>query len=83
MPHHNNLYQSLLKKGYTKQQIHAAMHKFMLLQIQQDKATGCKHSALHKKPSLFARDSHFLKNLISKIVSLLKSQFAKKPKNPV
>ena len=83
MPHHNNLYQSLLKKGYTKQQIHAAMHKFMLLQIQHNKATGCKHIPLHKKPSAVSKESHFLKNLISVVISFIKTQFAKKPKNPV
>ena len=83
MPHKPAIYQQLLQKGFSKQDIHAAIHKFMLLQIQHNKATGCKQGVLHKKPSLFAKESHFLKNLISAMVSFIKTQFAKKPKNPV
>jgi hypothetical protein len=80
MPHSKNIYNRLQQKGYTKRQIHAALHKYMLLQIKQEQATGCK---LHKQPSMFSKESHFLKNLISAVVSFIKTQFAKKPKNPV
>ena len=79
----DNTFDQLLQKGYTKKQVHSAIHKYMLAQIQYNKATGCKHKALYEKPSLFAKESHFLKSLLSAIVSLLKTQFAKKPKNPV
>jgi hypothetical protein len=83
MPRKQDIYQQLLQKGFSKQDIHAAMHKFMLLQIQHSKATGCKDTPLHKKPSAVSKESHFLKNLISTMVSFIKTQFAKKPKNPV
>ena len=83
MPLNNNLYQSLLNKGFSKQEIHSALHKFMLHQIQHEQASGYKHKALHEKPSLFAKESHFLKSLSSAVISFLKTQFAKKPKNPV
>ena len=80
MPHKPDIYQQLLRKGFTKRQIHAALHKYVLVQIKQEQATGCK---LHKQPSMFSKESHFLKNLISAVVSFIKTQFAKKPKNPV
>lgn len=83
MPHRKNIYNYLLQKGYTRQQVHAAMHKYMLWQLQQQKATARKHKTLYEKPSLFAKESHFLKSLLSTIVSFIKTQFAKKPKNPV
>ncbi|MEP6748458.1 MAG: hypothetical protein ABJB86_12075 [Bacteroidota bacterium] len=81
--HEENLCDQLLAKGYSKQDIHSAMYKYMLLQIQHKKATGNKRIALHEKPSLCSKATHFLKSLVSAMVSLIKTQFAKKPKNPV
>lgn len=83
MPQEPNIYQQLLQKGFTKRDIHDALHKTITLQIQHNKATGCRHTPLHKKLSVVSKESHFLKNLISAAVSFIKTQFAKKPKNPV
>jgi len=78
-----NVYERLLAQGYSKREIHSALHKYILAEIQYTKATGYTHTALHQKPSLFSKVSHFLKSLVSAMVSLIKTQFAKKPKNPV
>jgi hypothetical protein len=83
MPQEPDIYQQLLQKGFTKRDIHAALHKAMMLQIQHNKATDCNHIPLHKKPSAVFKELHFLKNLISAVISFIKTQFAKKPKNPV
>jgi hypothetical protein len=91
MPQEPDIYEQLLQKGFSKRDIHSALHKAIMLQIQHNKATGGKHTSLHKKashtvyhkPFAFSKESHFLKNLISAVVSFIKTQFAKKPKNPV
>jgi hypothetical protein len=83
MPQEKDIYQQLLQKGFTRRDIHSALHKAIMLQIQHNKATGCEHTPLHKKPSAVSKESHFLKSFISKMVSFIKTQFAKKPKNPV
>jgi hypothetical protein len=49
MPRKQNIYHQLLQKGFSKRDIHSALHKAMMLQIQQDKASGGKHTSLHKK----------------------------------
>ena len=82
-PQEENIYEQLLSRGYSKQDIHSSMYKYMLLQIQHNKATGYQNTSLHKKPSLCSKKTHFLKSLISAVVSFIKTQFAKKPKNPV
>jgi len=82
-PDEENIYEQLLAKGYSKQSIHKVFHYFILEEIKNKKATGSKHKPIYEKPSLFAKESHFLKSLISAAVSFIKTQFAKKPKNPV
>jgi hypothetical protein len=85
MPNHSDIYEQLLQKGFSKQDIHAAIHKFMLMEIAEKKkqATAHKKSQRSIKTSLFFKASHYLKNFSGKALCFLKTQFAKKPKNPV
>ena len=85
MPQEQDIYQQLLQKGFSKRDIHAVLHKCMLLEIEEKK----KRVAAHKKNQrsiktfLFYKASHYLKNLAGKALCYLKMGFAKKPKNPV
>ena len=79
-----NIYQQLLQKGFTKRDIHAALHKCMLFEIEEKKKKAThKKNLPNTKTFLFYKASHYLKNFTGKALSFLKTQFAKKPKNPV
>lgn len=83
MSEEEKLYERLLAQGYTKREIHGAMYRFMLLEIQHRKATDHPYTSVDKNRSLCSKTTHFLKSLVSTMVSLIKTQFAKKPKNPI
>ena len=85
MPNDNNIYEQLLAKGFTKQDIHAALHKCMLLEIEEKKKQAASHTQnqTNTQTNLFYKASHYLKNLTGKALCDLKMGFAKKPKNPV
>jgi len=86
MPNNDdNRYQQLLQKGFTKREIHSTLHKAIWIQIKhQNRRTDAKRNKIRTALifPLFSA-SHFLKNICSKALFLLKTQFAKKPKNPV
>ena len=123
MSEEKNIIDELLEKGYSKQDIHSALHKCMLQIIQHEKKNECvgqemlkqvqhdvvQHDVVqhddvitpaknHPHPVVYftrgdrsqqTGDKSLLKKIdirkhvIGKALSLLKSQFAKKPKNPV
>ena len=84
-------YQHLLAKGFSKQEIHSAMHKFMLLQIQHKKQSHTPRLTSHFSRNKRSSSNHQIaKSSNSSIITLIKYQiaklfslFAKKPKNPV
>ena len=106
----------MLEEGFSKQEIHSAIHKCMLQIIKADKEKGVNQEMLkrvqhdvvqhdnitpaknHPHPVVYftrgdrsqeTGDKSLLKKIdirkhvIGKALSLLKSQFAKKPKSPV
>lgn len=85
MPQQPDIYEQLLQKGFTKRDIHSVLHKCMLLQIEEEKKKTAAHqqNQRNSKTNLFYKASHYLKNLTGKALCFLKTQFAKKPKNPV
>jgi hypothetical protein len=85
MSKEKNIYDELLQKGFSKQDIHAAIHKFMLMEIAEKKKQAAKHKTdlPNTKTFLFYKASHYLKSLTGKALCFLKMGFAKKPKNPV
>ena len=85
MPNHPDIYEQLLAKGFTKREIHSALHKCMLLEIEEKKKRVVAHKKNQRsiKTFLFYKASHYLKNLAGKALCYLKMGFAKKPKNPV
>ncbi|HVX50714.1 MAG TPA: hypothetical protein VHB48_11190 [Chitinophagaceae bacterium] len=85
MPQEPDIYQQLLQKGFSKKDIHAVLHKCIMLQIEEEKqkAAAYKKTLPNASTNLFYKANHYLKNLTGNALSFLKSQFAKKPKNPV
>ena len=97
----NNIYERLLEQGFSKREIHSALYKFMLLEIQNnnremlmlkqvqdvqhdDHYNDITPKKNHPHPVVrFFRKVSIRKHVIGKALSLLQSQFAKKPKNPV
>ncbi|HEX5149988.1 MAG TPA: hypothetical protein VFW07_00995 [Parafilimonas sp.] len=86
MPEKRNLYEQLLAHGFTQKDISGFVHQYLLHEITCKKAyrqlplTG-KIKWHIKKHSEQA--AGFLLRLTAKGLILLKTQFAKKPKNPV
>jgi hypothetical protein len=86
MPETKNLYEQLLEKGFSKQDIHSAIYNSIMHRAackkayQQLSPTGKIHWRI-KKYSEQVTGS--LLRLTDKGLILLKTQFAKKPKNPV
>ena len=86
MQKENNSYEQLLAQGFSKQEVYNAIYKFIMHEI------ACKKSY---QQLLFAgkikwrfknypeQVTGFLLLLTAKGLILLKTQFAKKPKNPV
>ncbi len=67
-----NIYKSLLDNGYSKEDIHQAIHSYFTV----------RKSATHKNLIPIAKKIRL--NLLSGFaLSLLKTLFIKKPKNPV
>lgn len=81
-----NLYEDLLAKGYSKQEIDAAIYNCIMHEIACKKAykefsfTG--KIKWHIK-SYYWQATRFCKALTAEGLVLLKTQFAKKPKNPI
>ena len=81
-----NLYEQLLAHGFSKQEIHGVIYKCIMHQIACKKAyqklsfTGkIKYNIQH-----YSRQAtRFCKRLTAKGLMLLKTQWAKKPKNPI
>ena len=74
MPAENNIYEKLLAKGVPKQTLHKLLHTVVLAQIKDKKSSRNFIDAI-KKLRL---------NLLSgSALSLLKTLFIRKPKNPV
>lgn len=80
MPDSKNIYESLLQQGYSKQEVDTLLHKLTLLRIQQKKKQLHKLSFIS---SFSIKTLLLLKHITATGLYLLKTQFAKKPKNPV
>ncbi len=81
-----NLYQKLLDSGFTKQEIDSVIHKLTLLRLADKK----KYEQLSFAGKLrwhvqnnSQQATRFLQRLTSKGLMLLKTQWAKKPRNPI
>lgn len=85
MSNAKRIYENLLHHGFSKQEIDSALHKFTLLRLknkshQQDITPTENHPNPHVR---FFKKMNIRKHISGKALSLLQSQFAKKPKNPV
>ncbi|QEC69316.1 hypothetical protein FRZ67_19125 [Panacibacter ginsenosidivorans] len=84
MKEEKNIYEMLLQKGISQQELHTFMYKFIMMEIEERRA---KEAAASKnKFRIFFRslkNGSLFKKLKGKALSLLKTQYAKKPKNPV
>ena len=80
MPDSKNIYESLLQQGYSKQEIDAVLHKLVLHQQQQKKKQRLRFSSASPLP---IKVIQLLKRITATGLYLLKTQFAKKPKNPI
>lgn len=79
-------YDQLLAAGLSKQEIHSAIHQFLLHEIACKKAY--RQLPLTRKiqrhiQRYFRQATAPFRSLTQKGLTLLKTQFAKKPKNPV
>lgn len=83
MADNNNLYKRLLEQGFSKQEIHATIHKFMLLEIEEKNQRRTNSPKRKPHVQLHFKLFYFLNTLSGKALCLLKTQFAKKPKNPI
>jgi hypothetical protein len=81
-----NLYEDLLAKGYTKQSIHKVLHALILEDIKQQRLYEKKSFAgkmlWHVKRFFEHKILQPLNHITATGLFLLKTQFAKKPKNP-
>lgn len=88
MPEEKNLYHQLLEKGYSKQSIHKVLHALVMEDIKQqrlyEKKSFAGKTAWHIK-RFFQQHKlfRFLKHITAKGLFLLKTQWAKKPRNPI
>ncbi len=87
-PQEENIYEQLLAKGYSKQSIHTVLHHLVLedlkLQRQYEKKSFAGKTAWHIKRFFHQHKLlRFLKHITAKGLYLLKTQWAKKPKQPV
>jgi hypothetical protein len=74
MPTDKNIYEQLLEEGVPKETLHKVLHTIMLAQIK-DKKSPRRFLCRIKKPRLTPLSGFAL--------SLLKTLFIRKPKNPV
>lgn len=85
-PAEATLYQKLLDAGFTKQELDALIHKLTLLRLADEKKStqlsfnGKLHRYVQNNSQQATR---FLQRLTSKGLMLLKTQWAKKPRNPI
>ncbi|SFQ07362.1 hypothetical protein [Parafilimonas terrae] len=81
-----NLYEQLLAQGFTKQEIHSVIYKCIMHEIACKKAyqqlplTG---KIKYHIQNYSWQATRFCKRLTAKGLMLLKTQWAKKPKNPI
>lgn len=80
MPDSKKIYESLFANGFSKEEIDGALHSFTLLRLKEK-----KKPSYNIPPVLYSCLKHFpvLNHITAKGLYLLKTQFAKKPKNPV
>lgn len=87
MPQEPDIYQQLLAKGFTKQEIHSLLHRLVMEDIRQQRMYEKKSFAgkmlWHTKRFFQHKLYRFLKHITAKGLFLLKTQWAKKPKQPV
>ncbi|MFT4152358.1 hypothetical protein [Parafilimonas sp.] len=87
MPKEENLYEDLLAKGYSKQSIHKVLHALVLEDIKQQKLYDKKSFAgkmvWHINRFVNHKLLHPLQHITAAGLCLLKTQFAKKPKQPI
>ncbi|WP_153800874.1 hypothetical protein [Foetidibacter luteolus] len=90
MQQEKQLYQSLLDKGIRKDELDTVLHQLLLLKIREERSfktasTVCKNQKTqNRKPSFFQRLKVSVGTVVSgKALSMLRSRFASKPKNPV
>ncbi len=87
MPEEKNLYHQLLEKGYSKQSIHKVLHGLVMEDIRQQRLYEKKSFAgkmlWHTKRFFQHKLHRFLKHITAKGLFLLKTQWAKKPRNPI
>ncbi|MFT4152259.1 hypothetical protein [Parafilimonas sp.] len=86
MPKEENLYEDLLAKGHSKQEIGTAIYNCIMHEIACKKAY--KKLSFPGKIKWHLRNyswqaTRFCKHLTAEGLMLLKTQFAKKPKNPI
>lgn len=86
MPGQRNIYKELLNQGFSQQDIHNAIYKYTMHCIECKKAyqqlSRVGKLKWHLK-KYSEQVSGFFIHLTAKGLMLLKTQFAKKPKNPV
>lgn len=77
-----HIYEQLLEQGVPKETLDKLVHFIILEQIKNKKLT---HQTKNTSPKIFFqfKPFHLLKHLSGKALCLLKTQFIKKPKNPV
>lgn len=84
MPDSKRVYESLLQRGFSKEEIDTVLHAFTLLRL---KGQTDSHLSQVNNTSSFtffcSKSVRLLQQLTAKGLYLLKTQFAKKPKNPV
>lgn len=84
MQYANNICDKLLLMGYSKQELDLALHKFVLWERMEAKRCLKGTSTLSSYPlTPLAKNRNKRKHVVGQALSLLKTQFAKKPKNPV
>lgn len=87
MPQELNIYEQLLAEGFTKREIHSLLHGLILEDIRQQRLYEKKSFAgkmlWHTKRFFQHKLYRLLKHLTAKGLCLLKTQWAKKPKQPV
>lgn len=87
MTKEKDLYRQLLEQGYSKQSIHKVLHHLVLEDIKQqrlyEKKSVAGKTVWHIKRFFQYKLYRSLQHITAKGLFLLKTQFAKKPKNPI
>jgi hypothetical protein len=85
MPQEKHIYQQLLQSSVPKKVLHGIIHKTLMQEIksvQQEQPSSTQHKRL---AAFFQciKNFNLKKRLKGKALCLLRTQYAKKPKNPV